>query len=185
MIGLLLSLLILPGCGYHNPYTWNLDQSQSTRTIYLSVWENRTNEMGLDNLLFQKTADRLRQMRTIRITADAGQADYILSGTVLGVDYPATSFDTTNTATTLTAIIKVDYRMVERVSDKTVWQQTETIRGNSYPVLAIPTDPEYSTAALRSQSNKMAVMETIADEIGEHIYLRVTDTLITTGGSKQ
>ena len=178
LICLFVSLLFLQGCGYHNPYTWNLDNSRPTRSIYVSVWENRTNEMGLENLLFQKTADQLRQIRFLKITPDEGQADYILSGKVLGVDYPASSFDASDTAVRLNARVRVGYQLANRASGKTIWQETETIRGESYPVLAIPTDPEYSTAALRSQSNKMIALEGIAAEVAEHIYLRVTDTLV-------
>ena len=176
LIWLFVSLLMLQGCGYHNPYTRNTDQNQPLTTVYVSVWDNLTNEMGLENLIFQKTADHLRQIRYLGITSEAVQADYILSGMVLGVDYPAASFDTTDTATTLTARIKVDYRLTERVSDKTIWQTTEIIRGDSYPVGA---------DALRTQSNKKTVLETIANEIGEHIYLRITDTLTTPNGSQQ
>jgi hypothetical protein len=176
LIWLFSALLIMQACGYHNPYTGSRYQEQADVAVYISVWDNRTNEMALENLIFQKTADWLRQINSLRITTDPDRADYLLSGTVLGVDYPASAFSTTSTATTLNARIRVEYRLIERGSSKTLWQTTETVRGSGYPVGA---------DALRSQSNKNIALETIATEIGENIYLRLTDTLTTTNGSKQ
>jgi hypothetical protein len=170
------ALLILQGCGYHNPYSGTKDQEQADVAVYLSVWDNRTNEMGLENLIFQKTADWLQQINSLRTTTDTDQADYLLSGTVLGVDYPASAFSTTSTATTLNAKIRVEYKLTYRANGKLIWQTTETVRGSGYPVGA---------DALRSQSNKNTALETIADEIGENIYLKLTDTLTITSGSKQ
>ena len=127
LIWLFSALLILQACGYHNPYTGSRDQEQADVTVYMSVWDNRTNEMALENLIFQKTADWLRQINSLRLTTDQDRADYLLSGTVLGVDYPASAFSTTSTATTLNARIRVEYRLIERASSKTLWR-TRSVR---------------------------------------------------------
>jgi hypothetical protein len=176
LIWLFSALLIMQACGYHNPYTGSRYQEQADVAVYISVWDNRTNEMGLENLIFQKTADWLRQINFLRITTDQARADYLLSGTVLEVDYPASAFSATSTATTLNARIQVEYRLIERTSGKTLWQTTETIRSSGYPVGA---------DAIRTQSNKNPALETIATEVGEKIYLRLTDTLTTTNGSEE
>ena len=176
LIWLFSTLLLLQGCGYHNPYTRTSGQDQSDATVHMSVWNNRTNEIGLENLIFQKTADWLRQIGSLQITSDPDQAAYLLSGTVLKVSYPATAFNPTSTATTLMARIMVEYKLTDRASGKTIWQTTDTAREQSYPV---------GKDALFSQSNKNMALEIIAEEIGEHIYLKITDTLTSTGGSEQ
>ena len=167
------TLLMLQGCGYHNPYLKNVAQGKSAAVVYMTVWDNQTNELGLEGLIFQKTADWLQQSRHLRITSNKDQADYILSGKILSVNYPATAFSFTDVATTLQASIKVSYRLTDRATGLTVRDADKTIRQTSYPA---------GTDAVRSQSNKKTALTTIADELAEQIYLRITTTLINDSG---
>jgi hypothetical protein len=160
--------LVLQGCGYHNPYLENIARDQPTAVIYMTVWTNQTNELGLEGLIFRKTADWLQQSRHLRLSKDQGQADYLLTGAILAVDYPAVAYSVTDVATTLKASIKTAYELTDRVTGKTIWRVTETIRETNYPAGA---------NAVRSQSNKKTALTTIAEELGEQIYLRITTTL--------
>ncbi len=169
----LFALLILQGCGYHTPYLKNVDQEKPAAIVYMTVWTNQTNELGLESLIFQKTADWLQQSRHLRITRDKAQADYLLTGTILSVDYPATAFSITDVATTLQARVKTTYKLTDRTTSKTIWQVSETPRQTDYAAGA---------DAVRSQSNKRTALTTIADELGEQIYLRITATLTSGSG---
>ena len=161
-------LLPLQGCGYHNPYRQKIEVGEPAAVVYMKVWDNRTNELGLDNLIYRKTADWLQQSRHLRITRDSGQADYILTGTILSVNYPATAYSATDVASTLKAEVRASYQLTGRAAGKTVWRVEETLRQADYPA---------GNDAVRSQSNKKEALETIADELGEQIYLRITATL--------
>lgn len=167
------ALLLLAGCGYHNPYSKRVAPATPVATVCLEVWENRTNELGLESLLFQKTADWLQQSRHIAITANKEEADYLLSGEILMVDYPATAFSVFDVATTLQARVKVSYRLTDRARGLTIWETGETLRESSYPAGA---------DAVRRQSNKKTALTSIANEVAEQVYLRVTTTLLSDRG---
>lgn len=168
LFGTLIILSLLQSCGYHNPYLKNVEQGKPVAVIYMTNWDNRTNELGLENLIFRKTADWLEQSRHLRLTGDKNQADYILTGTILSVDYPATAYSATDVASTLKAIVRSSYQLTQLSSGNTVWKVDESTRQTDYPA---------GTNAVRSQSNKRDALTTIADELGEQIYLRITTTL--------
>lgn len=169
-----LALLTLQGCGYRNPYLKNIGPDTPAASVYMTVWTNRTNELGLESLIFRKTADWLQQSRHLRIVADEEQADYLLTGIVLSVDYPATAFSVTDVANRLKARVKTSYQLSDRTTGKKIWQVTETLRETDYAA---------GNDAVRSQSNKRSALATIANELGEQIYLRITATL-TSGYGK-
>jgi hypothetical protein len=133
----------------------------------MAVWANQTNELGFENLIFQKTIDWLQQSRHLRITDDKAQADYVLAGTVVSVDFPATSFSTYDVASTLQASARTTYKLTDQTTGKTIWQY-DTLRETSYSA---------GSDAVQSQSNKKGALTTIAGELGEQIYLNITDTL--------
>lgn len=160
--------LVLPGCGYHNPYLRNVAADTPVAIVYMTVWDNRTNELGLESLIFRNTADWLQQSRHLRITGNKDQAAYLLDGKILLVDYPATAFAVTDVATTLQASVKVSYRLTDRATGRTIWDAGETTRTAGYAA-----GPD----AVRSQSNKKIALTTIASELAEQIYLRITATL--------
>lgn len=168
LIIVLFTLLTLAGCGYHNPYVTNLGQEQPVALIYLTTWDNRTNELGLEGLILQKTADWLQQSRHLRLAIDKEQADYLLSGKIMSVNYPATAFSVTDVATTLQAEVKVSYRLTEQATGKLTWDAGEVGRGTSYPA---------GNDAVRSQSNKKNALAIIANELAEQIYIMLTATL--------
>ena len=169
----LFALLVMQGCGYHNPYLKKVGQDKSAAVVYMTVWTNQTNELGLESLIFQKTADWLQQSRHLQLTRDKDQADYLLTGSILSVDYPATAFSVTDVAITLQARVKTTYKLSDRATDKTIWQVSETLRQTAYGA---------GSDAVRSQSNKRTALITIADELGEQIYLRITATLTGESG---
>ncbi len=167
-------MLVMQGCGYHNPYLKNTNSVKAAAVIYMTVWTNQTNELGLESLIFQKTADWLQQSRHLRITRDKDQADYLLTGSILAVDYPATAFSVTDVATILKARVRTSYSLTDRATGKKIWQVNDTLR---------QTDYEAGSDAVRSQSSKRGALATIADELGEQIYLKITAT-ITSGSGK-
>lgn len=171
-IWVFLALLVLQGCGYHNPYLKNVEQDKAV-AVYMTVWLNQTNELGLESLIFQKTADWLQQSQHLRLTKNKEQADYLLTGTILSVDYPATAFSVTDVATTLKAKVRTSYHLSDRVTGKTIWQVNNTLRQTDYPA---------GNNAVRSQGNKEIALTTIAEELGEQIYLRITTTLTSESG---
>lgn len=158
--------LLLGGCGYHHPASH--PAGGGTLTIHAGTWENRTNEIALEGLLLQKTADWLQQSRAFRLEGDPARADYLLSGTIEAVNNPATAFDSGDRATTLKTWAKVTYRLIERSTGKTLWEITDAVRERNY---------QAGDDAVRNRSNKEEAMAVIAEELAEQIYLKVVSTL--------
>ena len=167
LITIFFTTFILHGCGYKNPYIKNIDLNERAATIYMTIWANQTNELGLENLIFQSTADWLQQSRHLQITRNNDRADYILTGKITSVDYPATAFSTDDKASTLQATVTTTYKLTDQASGKTIWKYDSTLE-SSYTA---------GSDAVNSQSSKKIALMSIADDLGEQIYLSVTNTL--------
>lgn len=162
----LIGLLLLGGCGYHHPAS-RPDQVGAI-AINAATWENRTNEIAMEGLMLQKSADWIQQSRLFRLEADPSQADYILSGTIMTVNNPATAFNSGDRATSLQAWVKISYRLTEQATGKTLWESNDTTRNRNF--LA-------GDDAVRNRSNKEEALAVIADELAEQIYFKLLSTL--------
>ena len=171
-------LVIIQGCGYHSPYANIGTKELETKYIYLTIWDNKTNELGFENQIYQKTVDWIQQSRYLKITTDKERANYLLAGTVESVNYPATAYSTKDVATTLKASVKISYHLISKSSGDKAWEVKNAIREQSYNAATDAAVPG-GTYAVRSQSNKKAALAIIADEIAELVYLKTTDTLTT------
>lgn len=166
---LVVLLSLLQGCGYQTPYARSIKEQIPPTNIHLTIWANQTNELGIENLIYQRIADWLQQSRQINLTDDKEQADYLLTGTVLSVNYPATAFTVTDTAATLKATVRTSYQLLKKSSGSKVWEVKASVREQYY---------DAGADSLRSQSNKKTALTIIADEVAEQIYLRTIDTII-------
>ncbi len=157
------TIILLSSCGYHHPAS-QVPAGTSAFTIHAGTWENRTNEIALEALLLQETANWLQQSRSFRLERDPARADYLLAGTIEAINNPATAFNNSDRATTLNAWVKVSYRLIDRATGKTLWEVRDTVRERSYPA---------GDNAVRNRSNKEDALAGIAAELAEQIYLRV------------
>jgi len=171
---LILLVLGLTGCGYRHPAVRVNDTGDLA--IYAGTWENRTNELALERLLLQKTADWIQQSSRFRLEADPLQADYLLSGTIEAVNYPAIAFDSSDRATTQRAWAKITYRLRDRVTDRLLWEINDEVRERNF---------QSGQDALSQRSNKEEALSVIADELAERIYLKVLASLTSSPAEKK
>jgi len=161
-------VLLLAGCGYHNPY---MDQGNRPISLYHSMWPNRTTEIGLENVLFQAQADWMRKSPLITITDSVDNADYELTGTIDQVSYPEVSFGAHREGIQGNTKLKVSFALKDRKTGKIVWQQTST-REAAFPMVQNPN---------QLQVNRKAALQAIADKYGEEIYLYLINTIMRPG----
>ncbi|NTV12573.1 MAG: hypothetical protein HGA96_01350 [Desulfobulbaceae bacterium] len=159
-------LLFLTACGYHHPAVRPV--ASGAIAIHTTTWENRTNEIALEGVLLQKTADWLQQSRLFRIEADPNLADYLLSGTIEAVNFPVAAFNSSDRATILKAWVKVTYRVQEQATGKVLWEISDMVRERNF--LA-------GTDAVRNRTNREEALTVIADELAEQIYLKLITSL--------
>jgi hypothetical protein len=50
---LVLTTFAITGCGYRNPYVDSQDTDSPWKTLHITTWENRTNELGLESIYFR------------------------------------------------------------------------------------------------------------------------------------
>lgn len=162
----IIGLLLLAGCGYHHPAS--RPAQVGAIAIHATTWENRTNEIALEGLLLQKTADWIQQSRLFRLEIDPARADYIFSGTIMAVNNPATAFNSGDRATSLKAWVKVSYRLIEQSTGKTLWEINDTTRSRNFLT---------GDDAVRNRSNQEEALAIVADELTEQIYLKLLSSL--------
>jgi len=161
-------VLLLSGCGYHNPY---MDQGNRPISLYHSMWPNRTTEIGLENVLFQSQSDWMRKSPLITLTDSADNSDYELTGAIDQVSYPEVSFGTHREGIQGNARLKVSFALKDRKSGKIVWKRTST-REQTFPMVQNPT---------QLKVNRNAALQVIADKYGEEIYLYLINTIMRPG----
>lgn len=156
---------ILSGCGYRflsGPA--GEKTSDNALLIYSPLWENRTNELGLESTIHSSIFDWISESGHFAPSADQGSADYILLGKILSVEHPGSSYGTFDQATGLKAVVRVSFMLKNGRSDEVIWQQSRFQREESYLV---------QKNAVRTLGRRKEALKIIADEIAEEIYVRL------------
>lgn len=164
LLPLLLLLLTVTGCGYYNPNMLPDEELGPQVKLYVPVWPNATNELNLESNIRNAISDWLMQAKRITLVGSQAEADYLLSGSVVSVSYPGLSYDVTDTAKTLKAVLTVSYTIKELATGRTIWQM------NSYSL-----EETYNLGGSTAQtdSNKRQALQTLTDKLGEQIYIRL------------
>ena len=156
--------LLLAGCGYHSPYKDRVIAENKKTSLYLSVWKNNTNELGLEGQILQSIADWLQESKHIALTTREDEADLVLSGSIDSIYLQATAFSGSDRATSIKARLNTSYQLVRRQSGERVKQTQNTLREATYSV---------NSDAVSTQSRKRNALAGIANAVGEQIYLEV------------
>ena len=164
LLPLLLLLLTLSGCGYYNPNMLPDEELGPQVNLYVPVWPNSTNELNLETNIRNAISDWLMQSKRITLVGSQAEADYILNGNVASVSYPGLSYDATDTAKTLKAVLTVNYTIKEVATGRTIWQM------NGYSL-----EETYNLGGSTAQTdtNKRQALQTLTDKLGEQIYIRL------------
>ena len=161
-------LLLTCGCGYHSPYAVPDGKALPEAGIHLKVWENRTNELGLESTIGQALADWIIQSKHLRIKTSSSDADYELSGILLSTGDSGTSYDAHDLVQILKTVIHMSFTLKETKTGKIVWTVADLGRETSYSV---------GPNTVSTRSNKQKALTTLANETAEDIYLRIFYTL--------
>lgn len=166
-LSFLLLLLFLAtsisSCGYTNPYVQKSFPDTPSRTIYLTTWQNRTNELGLESVYFRLFNGWFKRSGNITVIFDEDQADMKLTGEITSIDLPGLFYDTFDEALEVKVKLTVRFTLLDNRRNTILWQEE---RYTVYePFLLDPTGEQ-------TEYNKQRALLAIGDEIGELIYLR-------------
>ncbi len=172
---LCLVMALLGACGYRM-----LPRPEGTSggvkyRLYIPLWENRTNELGLESTLNDALRDWFTESGHFEISQQREASDYVLSGEIISSEHPGSSYGDFDQATSIKAVLKVSYTMTAASSGVVLFKEPLYVGEGTYLV-----GPDaVRTLSLRKQS--LAIM---ADEIGEEVYIRLLTTLTGPGGRR-
>jgi len=171
---LTLALLgLAAGCGYYNPYV--VRQDSKPITVHRTLWNNQTTELGLDTVFLQSMSRWLRKTPLITLKDKAEDAEYIIEGEIVSVDFPETSYGTGKQATQVRADLVVSFSVIERATDKPLWQKKNYTKSETY----------FTTGdTMLMDTNRKKALAKIADQLAEEIYLHFINTIMRPPGQK-
>ena len=163
-----LCCLVPAGCGYRNPYVSPTGAALSTKSLYLSIWPNRTNELGLETEIYRNLFSWFKHSPKLRIISNKQDADYLLSGEIRSISLPALSYGQYDQAVEVNIVLTVSYRLTEKGTGR---------------ILLDKKDLTFTEAALvgsdasTTRENKNKTLVIINDDLGELVYFDVMNSL--------
>ena len=168
--GLLFLTISLGGCGYHNPYVDNTESDTPRKTLHITTWENRTNELGLESIYFRLFNAWFKNSSRINVIQDRDQADLCLNGEIIAIDLPGLFYDKFDEALEIKIKLTVRFDLRDNKNDHILWRERRYI---VYEPFVIDPDPG------KTKSNRRRALLKIGDEIAELIYLRTHEIVKT------
>lgn len=162
---LLVLVFLLPwGCGYSNPYLQKNSHDTLERTLYITTWQNRTNELGLESVYFRIFNGWFKKSGIVDVIQDNDQADLKLTGEISSIYLPGLFYDTFDEVIEIKMKLTVSFTLYDNQTKKILWQEKQFAVYK--PFLLDPSREQ-------TLHNKQKALLQIGDEIGELIYLRI------------
>ena len=158
--------LVLTDCGYTNPYVSKVSDSSPTKTLMITTWQNRTNELGLESVYFRLFNSWFKNSSMIKVVFDEEQTDLKLNGEISAIDLPGLFYGPSEEALEIKIRLTVRFTLLDRRNNTVLWQEKQYTF--SEPFLIDPTGE-------RSEFNKQKALLRIGDDLAELIYLRTHD----------
>jgi len=158
----------LCSCGYSNPYVREKSAASPTKTIFITIWQNRTNELGLEAVYYRLFNAWYKKSNMIRVVFDEEQADLKLTGEISSIDLPGLFYDNLDEALEITIRLTVSLTLFDNRNNAMLWQEKGYVIHEPFLV-----DP----GRTRTDYNKQRALLRIGDEIGELIYLRTLEII--------
>jgi hypothetical protein len=158
--------LLLVGCGYQNPYLAAKRDALRLETftgepvlLHAAMWDNRTNETGLQLVFYNTLHNWFQNSERIRLTRSTEEAKYTLTGEIVAIDEGLTRG---------TVRLTVRYGLDDLEDNRTVWQVPRQTFSENFFITG---------NAAQTQNNKRRALEKIADDLAESIYMRTLHLL--------
>ena len=156
----------LCSCGYSNPYVREKSAASPAKTLLITTWQNRTNELGLESVYYRLFNTWYKKSDMIQVVFDEEQADLKLTGEISSIDLPGLFYDYFDEALEITIRLTVSLKLVDNRNNTILWQENGHVMYEPFLV-----DP----GRQRTEYNKQRALLRIGDEIGELIYLRTLE----------
>lgn len=152
-----LPIFILISCGYRNPYVYTGPE----KSIYITSWKNRTNELQLESEIYQSLLQWYQKNDSLTVVKEKTAADIILAGEIISIDLPSLSYGANNVTREVKLRLQVRYMLKDLKTDEILIQVPAQIRTEDYVVAA---------ASSTTADNEAKALEIIIDELSQDIY---------------
>lgn len=160
----LVACFILVSCGYRSPYVY----SGPDKNLYITNWQNRTNELLLDAKIYQSLVTWYQKSGSIKVTKSKEGAHLILAGEIISIDLPSLAYGSGNDATEVKVLLTVRYVLKDLEKDTVLLEVGRETWTEEYKVGA---------SSSESADNEKAALAIIIDELSEKIYIKTLDML--------
>jgi len=159
----------LSSCGYSNPYVREQSQQTLSKTLLITTWQNRTNELGLESVYYRLLNSWFKNSSRIHVIFDAEQADLKLTGEITAIDLPGLFYGPSEEALEIKIRLTVQFTLQDNRDNSILWQEKKYTVYEPFII-----DP----SGERSEFNKQRALLRIGDEMAELIYLRTHEIVI-------
>ena len=156
------------GCGYRNPYVPQGVAAEEAKIVYLAIWPNRTNELGLETEIYRNLVSWFNKSPNIKLTRSKQEADYLLTGEIRAISVPALSYGQFDQAVEVNVILTVSYLLEEQASDTVLLAHTDLTFAEAALV---------GSDAVSTRTNKHKALAIINDDLAERVYLGTVSSL--------
>ena len=160
---LLLLAFACTSCGYSNPYARNESQDIPPKTLLITTWQNRTNELGLESIYFRLFNAWFKNSSRISVVFKEDEADLKLTGEISAIDLPGLFYNSFDQALEIKVKLAVRFTLRDNRNNSILWQEKKFTVYEPFII-----DP----SGERTRYNKQKALLRIGDEIAEIIYLR-------------
>lgn len=161
---LLVLTSVISGCGYSNPYVKKSPQESRPKTLLITMWQNRTNELGLESEYFRLFNAWFKQSSRISVVFQEEQADLKLTGEISAIDLPGLFYDRLDEALEIKIKLTVRFTVHDNRNKTILWQEKKFTVYEPFII-----DP----SGEQTGYNKQKALLRIGDDLGELIYLRI------------
>lgn len=163
-IPLIVVMLAVTACGYHNPNVY----TGPSKTVYLTEWKNRTSELGLDSQIYRSLTRWFQKSGSISTIRKKQGADLILAGEIISLELPSLAYGANSVTTQAKVILRVRYILKEISSKKIIIEIPNEIWSEEYLV---------STNVTTNLDNEGEALDTIIEDLSKKIYQRAVTEL--------
>ena len=162
---IVLILLLLTGCGYRLAGE-SLRLPDNASTLLIEMFENRTMEPYLENILTTHVTRRLLLFPELTLVENLDEAEAVISGKILSYNVEASAYDDQNVVTQYRATMKVEAEFRRKSDGRILW------RANLIRFQHFSADPD-----LKRQDDLERIAQTqLSIRLSENLSSRLTDT---------
>jgi outer membrane lipopolysaccharide assembly protein LptE/RlpB len=154
------ALFLVTACGYHNPYVYD----GPDKTIYMSEWKNRSNQLEINTRLYQSLVRWFQKSGSLHVSAEKLGADLILAGEIKSIYFPSRSYISSNIAIEGRMHLTVRYILKDLQSDVVLLEEPNYVFSENY--LISSANPSVT------RDNEDSALSQAIEDLAQRIYQR-------------